>query len=92
MCEAWGGVTCHSTIDNLKAGVSGNREGEPVITETANSLAIKGWPRCQQNEIGRRTNYSACADRRRFEGRCCNLDIPPFSGLLPALYRKKTRS
>ncbi|MCY3597803.1 MAG: IS21 family transposase, partial [Rhodospirillales bacterium] len=33
MFEAWGGVTRCLTIDNLKAGVSGFRDGEPVITE-----------------------------------------------------------
>ena len=32
MFEAWGGVTRCLTIDNLKAGVSGFRDGEPVIT------------------------------------------------------------
>ena len=31
--EAWGGVTRCLTIDNLKAGVSAFRDGEPVITE-----------------------------------------------------------
>ncbi len=91
MFEAWGGVTRRSTIDFLKAKVSGNRHGELVITETGNSPAIAGWPWCRQDEIGQRTNHSAFADRCRREGRCCNLDIPP-PGPLPAPKCKKRGS
>ena len=35
-------MTRFLTIENLKARVSGSRYGEPIITESANSLAIKG--------------------------------------------------